>query len=355
MDFENKDRVITQKDVAKMAGVSPSVVSYVINNGPRPVSEDARRRVVDAINRLEYTPNRFAQQLMRDKWQSQDRNQFAVVMGGGANNLQRPFYASILNGIFDEARETDRRVLSIQFLTDLLDPVLFNTFANSREIFGIVLIAINSFYVSEEEQDVLDRIIGRFDNVISIERKLKDLPAVTLDLQEAGSIATQHLINLGHSKIAYIGTRDPRFTGYQLSLLNAGIPQNEALQLVIRPAILNYQVGYESAAKLMESSEHVTAIFAASDEVAIGALRYFQAHNISVPGDVALVGVDNIEQSAYTFPALTTVQIPKVELGKHSVRMLIDRSTRPDSPAISHVMPAELIVRESCGANQVKR
>lgn len=351
MDFENKDRVITQKDVAKQAGVSPSVVSYVINNGPRPVSADARKRVLDAIKQLEYTPNRFAQQLMRNKWQSQDRNQFAVVMGGDPYNLQKPFYSSILTGIFEEARETDRRVLSIQFLTDLLDPILFNTLVNSREIFGIVLIAINSFYVSDEEKDVLDRIIARFDNVISLEQKLKDLPAVAIDLQETGLTATQHLIDLGHRKIAFFGTQDPRLSGYQRALLNAGIPQNQALQF-IHPEVLDYNLGFESAAKLVESSEPVTAIFAASDEVAIGALRYLQSHNISVPDDIALVGVDNVRQSEFTVPALTTVQIPKMQLGRHSVQLLIRGSQPSDTSSVSrsHVLPTKLIVRESCGA-----
>jgi DNA-binding LacI/PurR family transcriptional regulator len=352
LDFENKERGVTQKDVAKLAGVSPSVVSYVINNGPRPVSVDARRRVMDAINQLEYTPNRFAQQLMRDKWQSQDRNQFAVVMGGGADNLQRPFYASILTGIFEEARETNRRVLSIQFLTDLLDPILFNTFVTSRDIFGIVLLALEPLHLDEEEKEVLDRIIARFDNVISAERKWRELPTVTFDLQETGFKATHHLIGLGHEKIAYIGTRDGRLAGYQWALLEAGIDQNSALQFINPKSLNNYEHGHESAARLMQSLQEVTAIFAASDEVAIGALRYLQAHNYAVPDQIALVGVDNVRQSEYTFPALTTVQIPKVQLGRHSVRMLIERSKQPGSPVLSHVLPTELIVRESCGAKR---
>lgn len=350
MDFENKIRAVTQKDVAKLAGVSPSVVSYVINNGPRPVSDDARKRVIDAINQLEYSPNRFAQQLMRDKWQSQDRNQFAVVLGGGAHNLQRPFYSAILTGIFEEARVSNRRVLSVQFLTDLLDPILFNTLVNNRDIFGIVLLALEPLHLNEAEKELLDRIVNRFDNVISAERKWRELPTVTFDLQETGFKATNHLIGLGHSQIAYIGTRDGRLAGYQWALLEAGIEQNNDLQCINPESLNNYEHGFESATKLMQSDTNATAIFAASDEVAIGALRYLQANNHKVPEEIAIIGVDNVRQSEYTVPALTTVQIPKVQLGRHSVRMLIERGEQPSSPAISHVLPTELIIRESCGA-----
>ena len=352
MDFENKDRVITQKDVAKRAGVSPSVVSYVINKGPRPVSADARRRVLDAIQELQYSPNRFAQQLMRDKWNSQDRNQFAVVMGGGADNLQRPYYASVLTGIFEEARLTDRRVLSIQFLTDLTDPILFNTLATSREVFGILLLAINPATLKEEEKIVLDRIIDNFENVLSAEKKWKDLPTVTMDLQEAGIKATSHLIGLGHTNIAYIGTQDGRLSGYKWALLDAGIHLDEEIQWINPLSTNNYEYGYESAKRLISQNPHVTAIFGASDEVAIGALRFLQTNNLHVPNDIALIGVDNVRQSEFTTPALTTVQIPKVQLGKHAVRKLIERSEKPELPATSHILPTKLIVRESCGGSR---
>ena len=360
MDFEgneenkrqhniDKGGNVTQKDVAKLAGVSPSVVSYVINNGPRPVSSSARRRVLEAISQLEYTPNRFAQQLMRDKWQSQDRRQLAVVMGGGADNLQRPIYASVLTGIFEEARQQERHVLSIQFLTDLLDPILFNTLVNSRDIFGIVLLALEPLHLSVEEKEVLDRLVSRFDNVISAERKWGELPTVTFDLQETGFKAANHFIGLGHRHIAYVGTQDGRLAGYQWALLEAGIEQNPALQFINPEHLNNYQFGYESAAKLIESQQTVTAICTASDEVAIGVLSYLCSNQIKVPEQIAIIGVDNVRQSKYTTPTLSTIQIPKVELGKQAVHMLIDRSKKPDSPPISHLLPTELIIRESCG------
>ena len=349
MEKIKKERVVTQKDVAKLAGVSPSVVSYVINNGPRPVSGDARERVLKAIDELAYKPNRFAQQLMRDKWQSQDRNQFAVVLGGGPDNLERPFYSSILAGIFEEARSQDRRVLSIQFLKDLADPLLFNTLVESRDIFGIILLALEPLQLGSEEIGVLDRIVERFDNVISAERSWKNLPAVTVDLKRAGFMATQHLCQLEHTKIAYIGTRDARLDGFCQAIDEAGTKAHKGVQFINPDSLNTYAFGYQSAEKICQNYPEITAIFAASDEVAIGAMRYLQNHNRPVPDKIALVSIDDVVQSAFMSPALTTVHIPTNQLGRNAVNMLIERSQKRNLEQRDCVIPMELIVRESCG------
>ncbi|MEM8857741.1 MAG: LacI family DNA-binding transcriptional regulator, partial [Chloroflexota bacterium] len=310
MEEIKKERGVTQKDVARLAGVSPSVVSYVINNGPRPVSGDARERVLKAIDELAYRPNRFAQQLMRNKWQSQDRNQFAVVLGGGPDNLERPFYSSVLSGVFEEARRQDRRVLSIQFLKDLTDPLLFNTLIESRDIFGIILLALEPLQLDAEEIEVLDRIIDRFDNVISAERSWKNLPAVTVNLKQAGYMATQHLCQLGHKKIAYIGTRDARLDGYCQAIEEAGIRSKNTVEFISPESLNTYAFGHQSAEQICTDFPEVTAIFCASDEVAIGAMRYLQNNSRPVPEKIALVSIDDVVQAAYISPALTTVHIP---------------------------------------------
>ncbi|MEM9774829.1 MAG: LacI family DNA-binding transcriptional regulator [Chloroflexota bacterium] len=350
MEEIKKERVVTQKDVAKLAGVSPSVVSYVINNGPRPVSEDARERVLSAIDELAYRPNRFAQQLMRNKWQSQDRNQFAVVLGGGPDNLERPFYSSVLAGIFEEARSQDRRVLSIQFLKDLADPLLFNTLVESRDIFGIMLLALEPLQLNCEEIEVLDRIVERFDNVITAERSWKNLPAVTVDLKEAGYIATQHLCSLGHKNIAYIGTKDARLDGYCQAIQECSIGEENGAKFINPDNLNTYAFGHQSAEQICNDFPQVTAVFAASDEVAIGALRCLQSHDRPVPEKIALVSIDDVIQSAYMSPALTTVHIPTHELGRRAVNLLVKRSQRNLANMPDCFIPMELIVRESCGA-----
>ncbi len=350
----NSQREVTQKDVAKRAGVSPSVVSYVINNGPRPVSGEARERVLKAIDELAYKPNRFAQQLMRNKWQSQDRTQFAVVLGGGPDNLQRPFYSSVLTGIFKEARQHNRRVLSIQFLTDLKDPLLFNTLVESRDIFGIILLALDPFQLQPDEIEVLERIVDRFDNVISAERDWRDLPAVTFDLEAAATNVTNHLLSLGHKKIAYIGTQDARLDGYCKAIKVAGLPAENRLEIISPQNLNTYEFGFQSAETVCNTRPDITAIFAASDEVAIGVMGYLQTHGYQVPDQIALMGIDNVEQSAFTSPALSTVQIPKIELGQEAVKLLIEHGKEAAPSQHGMKLSTRLVIRESCGANASK-
>src|SRR5262249_35259111 len=98
----DKKRSATQKDVAQRAGVSLSTVSYVLNNGPRSVSEETRQRVLEAIDELGYHPNKYAQRLINDKWDSKLLNQFGVVLCGGVEMLTRPFYGAVLTGIYQE-------------------------------------------------------------------------------------------------------------------------------------------------------------------------------------------------------------------------------------------------------------
>ncbi len=127
MGTRSQRRRVTQKDVARRAGVSTSIVSYVINNGPRSVSAGTRARVLRAIEELDYRPNKYAQMLMRSQSEPEHAvRQIGVVIGGDSSMFTRPFYAAILSGIYAEAQRLQMRVRFLQFLDDLTDPVLFN-------------------------------------------------------------------------------------------------------------------------------------------------------------------------------------------------------------------------------------
>src|SRR5215475_10748110 len=119
----DRKRSATQKDVAQRAGVSLSTVSYVLNNGPRSVSEETRQRVLEAIEELHYHPNKHAQQLISDKWDSKQLKHFGIVLCGGVEMLTRPFYGAVLTGIHQEAYRQGLRVQFTQFLEDLRDPI----------------------------------------------------------------------------------------------------------------------------------------------------------------------------------------------------------------------------------------
>lgn len=180
-----KKRSATQKDVAQLAGVSLSTVSYVLNDGPRPVSEETRRRVLTAIEALQYRPNRHAQQLSSEKWDNRSRKRFGVILCGGVGMLTRPFYGAVLAGIYQEAYRQDLRVQFAQFLEDIRDPILFNELIQGEEIFGLILVSLNislSYWNSYPDlPDLLERMRQRVANVVCVERKWAKWPAVTFD------------------------------------------------------------------------------------------------------------------------------------------------------------------------------
>src|SRR5512135_171523 len=193
----DRKRSATQKDVARRAGVSLSTVSYVLNNGPRSVSEETRQRVLEAIDALQYHPNKYAQRLISDKWESRLIKQFGVVLCGGVEMLTRPFYGAVLTGIYQEAYRQGLRVRFTQFLEDLRDPILFNELVHVDEVFGLILVSLNlslSYWTTYPDiSDLLERIRMRVDNIVCVERAWGKWPAVMFDRVQAAHTAVAHL------------------------------------------------------------------------------------------------------------------------------------------------------------------
>ncbi|HML23877.1 MAG TPA: LacI family DNA-binding transcriptional regulator [Aggregatilinea sp.] len=345
---KNDYRRVTQKDVAARAGVSPSVVSFVLNNGPRSVSEDTRQRVLDAIEELGYRPDKQRQMVMREKWGSTELIEFGIVLGGGLEMLESAFYGAVLAGMFDEAYEAGKRVRFTQFWDRLKDPVLFNELIHPEEVSGLIILAANQGLKSDADRTLLERIVERIDNVVFAEDAHDRFPSATTDLQSAANKAMSHLIALGHQRIAYIGTEDARLTGYLVALLEAGLPHDPNLVFPVR-VINDAQAGFNRAGKAVALSPAPTAIFTANDELACGVIRYLHENGLRVPEDIAIVSIDDIAMASYLVPSLTTIRLPKRELGRQAVRMLIDRDAHAGQTPVSVVLPTELVIRESCG------
>lgn len=347
-----KKRRVTQKDVAELAGVSTGVVSYVLNDGPRSVSPETRQRVLDAIEQLGYRPNRHAQNLMRDNWDTDIASrQVGIVAGGDITMLTRPYYAAILSGIYAEAQRHGLRVRFIQFCDALKeDPILFNELVHPEEVSGLILIATYMAKGDDRRIQVLERAVERIENAVCLERGWQDVPSVTYDLIGAARTAVEHLVKLGHRRIGYVGDYDDRAEGYRQVLLENGLGFDESLMCLGRGNLP--EAGRQGTFELFGLSEPPTAIFAVSDEVGIGVLRGAYETGRSVPTDLAVVSIDDIELAAFQRPALTTVRVPQIRLGAYAVRMLTERISRSGDPPISIVLPTELIVRESCGASK---
>lgn len=338
---------VTREDVAKLAGVSVAVVSYVINNGPRPVAEETRRRVLQAIEELEYRPNKYAQSLKSRTGQA--TRQIGIVMGGRGEILLRPYYADILFGIYDEAYRQGQRIRFVHFFEELHDPVLFNELVHPEEISALILFAPDLSPSNPQNQTLLARMLERIENVVCLEQTINNVPAVIFDRVGAARTAVTHLIDLGHQRIGYIGNTDERVDGYRQTLFDHGMTYNEKL---VKKTNNLPEEGYKRTLELLAVDPCPTAIFAASDETAIGILKALHERGVKAPDDVALVSIDDIELAAYVQPTLTTVRVPRRQMGIYALHMLTMREANPNIQPASMVLPTELIIRQSCGARR---
>lgn len=337
------DRMVTQDDVAKHAGVSRSMVSYVLNGGPRPVAEETRLRIIDSIRELGYRPNKTAQKLIKSQYDSVAENQFGIIMSD-VFMFRRPYYAAILAGIHDTAHANNRHVRFIRFFQDLKDPVLFNELIHKEEISGLILIALDQSIASAEDENLLREINGRIHNIICIEWEVEGLPSVMFNRQEAAYKATKHLVDIGIEELLYIGPQDNRVLGFQQALLEAGLLKPD--QRILYGS--NLVDGRDAVGEIVRSGRLPRGIVGGTDEVSMGLLRGLSSFGIRVPDTVALVSIDNIEMSAFTNPPLTTVNVNTFEMGKLSVETLINRSKNPGQVVATIMLPTQLVIRESC-------
>ncbi len=339
---------ITQTDVAERAGVSRSVVSYVINQGPREVAPETRDRVLAAIKELGYRPNKHAQYLKRGG--NPAYKSLGIIAGGKSFNvLERPYYNIILSGLFEEAHRYGQEVRLFSFFDALTDPVFFNKNIHKDEISALILILPSMIGTDQKYGEVLDLIAERIENVVCLEEQVKGWPTIIFDRALAARQAVEHLIKLGHQRIAFLAIPDARLTGYRQTLLDHGISYDESL--VFTPDSANILMGaYEATQKILKMNPRPTAIFAANDESAISAIAALRDHGVRVPHDMAIVSIDNIDIAGMIRPGLTTVDVPKKQMAAYALQTLLLHERVKEQRSASIALPTELIIRDSCGA-----
>jgi len=346
--MSNGNRV-NQNDVARRAGVSRSVVSYVLNNGPRNVAEATRQRVLDAIEELGYRPNQHAQRLKQGS--DAATNSIGIITGGvGYNLMERPYYHIVLSGLYEHAYQQGQQISFLAYWDALRDPIFFNKHIHEQEISSIIFILPSLIPNDDENKKLLEKIVERIPYIICLEESILDLPTVKFDRADAARKATEHLIKLGHRRIACVSINDQRNTGYKLALLEHNIEYDETLIDFIIPSLTPTKSAYRIVTRLVEENADFSAIFAANDEAAIGTLAALHDHGLCVPKDIAVASIDNIDIAAMIRPALTTVDVPKQRLGQLAIQSLQTQKTFSNDSPVSMVIPTELIIRDSCGA-----
>lgn len=353
MSHDKERESVTQEDVAKRAGVSRAIVSYVLNNGPRRVSEATRNRVLAAIQELGYRPNEHAQRLKLGA--DAGRNSIGVIAGGkGYNLLERPYYSVILAGLFDTAHQLNQHIRFFSFFEELKDPVFFNKNIHREEISSLLLVLPALIMADSDHQALLSEIMRRIDNIICLELSIYNLPALIVDLAAAAQMAVEHLISLGHRRIGFLALPDQRIVGYQRALAMHHIALDETLTRELDPTQW-LASAYDLTVDLIHTHPDLTALFAVNDEAAIAAIAALHDRGLNVPDDVAVVSIDNTAIASMVRPALTTVNIPIREMGEYALRFLLSQRDHPISPPASMILPIELVVRESCGAKKIER
>ncbi|WP_407398496.1 LacI family DNA-binding transcriptional regulator [Treponema sp.] len=336
---------VTQNDVAREAGVTRSMVSYVISgNSDRSVAPETRQRILDAIEKLGYRPNKAAQALQQGDVAFAS-NKIGVILCN-ADVFLRPYYAEIISGIHTAAHEHNHHISFIRFFEDLRDPVLFNTLIHEEEIGGLILVAVDQAIKIEDDKKIIERIKKRLNKIVCVEWQYEGLSSVMFDRRETASKATEYLYREGYKDIIYIGQNDERVEGVR-QILSLHDLKSDPAEFFFCEAF-TMPGGARAMEKIPEGGKYPRAIVCGSDEVAVGVLSVLNKRKISVPDTVAVIGMDNIEVAEYTDPPLTTMNVQKKNMGARAVEMIVNNTCGQDDNAIRIMLPASIVNRSSC-------
>ena len=334
----------TIRDVARRAAVSPSTVSRVLAGSSR-ISPDTHARVRRAMDELNYYPHAIASSLARRS----TRSLGMVIARPPEQAFANPFFAEVMRGIGAVLHEAGLHLLlSFTPTAEAAHRVCLGLLRQHR-VDGVILTS------ARHHDRLIAELHAERHPFVLIGRTLDGPPVswVNNDNVLVGAMATDHLLGRGYRRIALIiGARDEvvstdRHQGWAQSLRAAGVP---APAEYVVDGNFTQDGAYRAMERPLSLPAPPTAVVAADDVMAMGALRAAKDRGVSVPGDVALVGVNDDPISAYLQPPLTTVRIPVFELGATAARALIDLLSRGTPGPRQVILPSQLIIRESSGS-----
>jgi DNA-binding LacI/PurR family transcriptional regulator len=335
----------TSLDIAYLAGVSQPTVSRALRGSPS-VSEETRRRIETIAQQLNYKVDKNASNL-----RSQHSNTLALLLFEDPtpdDSAINPFFLAMLGSI---TRACAKRGYDLLISFQQLSGNWHVDYEDSRKADGILLLGYGDYI---EYRERLDQLVRQGTHFVCWGAVLEGQPglAVGCDNFRGGLDATQHLLGLNRRNVAFLGTASghypeffERYHGYTEALQQAGITPNPALQV---DAVSMENSGYAAAMALLDRGQPFDAIVAASDLIAIGALRALQERRIDVPGVVSVVGFDDIPAASHANPPLTTVMQDTRQAGEVLVDTLL-QSIRGEAVG-NRTLATRLVVRRSCGA-----
>lgn len=338
----------TSRDIAEIAGVSQATVSRALRNSPL-VRQETRERIQQIARELNYSVNRNAAALRQGQ-----RKSIALLIfsepGSGEDSIN-PFFLAMLGDIVRFAARVGCDVLvSLQQVSD----DWHIQYRSSRRADGLILLGYGDYLTY---RDKLEALVASTTHFITWGPVAADKPgaSVSCDNEAGGYEATRHLLRLGRRRIAYIGgtsaQQNPeyaaRYAGYRRALSEAGLDAGAAPRIA---ADNGETPGYEAMVDLLGDGRSFDALVAATDLLAIGAMRALSQHGVAVPTDVSVVGFDDLPLARYVTPMLTTVRQDTREAAEALVSGLMRRMRNDSIDPV--LMSPRLVVRDSCGGKQ---
>lgn len=332
-------RGLTMKDIAERAGVSVATVSRVLNNS-KPVSDELRDKVLRVVKETGYKPNALARSLIKQR---------TGTIGVIIPDLDNETFADLIKGIELILDENDYVLVVTNTMGQVEKELeMFNLFEEKR-VEGIIFSGVS---LTEEHKEFFVKY--QIPTVL-VGQKFKELnlPSITIDNFQAAFDMTQYLINLGHKKIAMI--RGPmydqqagkeRVLGYKTALRENDI---EIKDEYIKQGDFTIESGYQSMEEIFENADKPTAVFAASDKMAIGALNCCLDNGLKVPKDISIAGFDDMELATAVRPQLTTIHQDQVQKGIKTAEILLEVMMREKKEVYNIQLPYSLIKRGSTG------
>jgi len=333
-------KIVKLRTVAEKAGVSIATVSRVINAHPD-VKANTRLAVQNAIRVTGYRPNRVAQRL-------RSTTKSRKLIGLLIPDIENPFYVDIIRGIEDVAYQHGSAVVIGNFSQDQKREKMYIDLLKSEFVDGFIVAPTSS------NDKYVEELIKEGWAVVCIDRGLTktDADTVKSDNETGAYRATEHLIKLGHKRIAFI-SGDPsiqttleRIQGYKTAMKKYGIEISPEL---IKGIHSDFASGKEITAELLALPQRPTAIFTGNNLLTLGCLETLHQQKISIPSDIALVGFDDMYWANSLNPALTAVRQQGKEIGKSAIKLLYERIEDIDKVTVNYNIKTELIVRKSCG------
>ena len=335
----------TIRDVAKLANVSTATVSRVINNDTKyKITEATRQRVLDAIAALDYSLPAHPPKHRQEDIVSPTQYKVGVVLSVTKKKYNDPYFMSILSGIEKCLQKKGSVISFIKTGAELNDR------ANLASLFqepvsGMIL-------METLNKELFDYVRSHVSYIVGIDTMSLDIDNVGYDHYQAALMATQHLISQGHTKIGFIGGIDDphnfltsrRYQGYYIAMTAAGLKVEEKWCL---NCDWDEDICAEQVDAICTSGDLPTAFFVSSDLMAIVAINILSKHKLSIPQDVAVIGISDIDIAKYTNPPLTTVHIPTETIGEVAANVLLARMSGSQLPPQKILQPISLKIRDS--------